>query len=252
MRLPLASRTLTVGLLALFMARASSGQVLRGVVRDSATQQGIPGVVLVLLDASGRALGRNITSEDGRYAVALTADMRRIQLLRIGFRPREVAVPANTGEELNVAMLSIPTLLSAVNVIDAPTCPRRDDRAAAFALWEQAKAALLATVVTREANPAEVVRLHYERRLDDHDQVIFQSVRIDSASTGRPWVASRPAAAFVDDGFASDSAHARWYSGPDADVMIDDAFARGVLLSHRQPRLDAAARDRARVRARRP
>jgi hypothetical protein len=220
-------------LVALCVARGLSAQVLRGVVRDTATQQGIPGVVLVLMDASGQALGRNITNEEGRYAIALTPAMRRLQFLRIGFRPREVSLPTiGTGTaELDVAMLAIPTLLSAVSVVDAASCPHRDDRAAAFALWEQAKAALLATVVTREANPADVVRLHFDRRLDDSNHVVSQIVRIDSTSTDRPWVASRPAATFVENGFAMDSAHARWYSGPDADVMIDDAFARGYCFN---------------------
>lgn len=227
----LACRVLACAVLALCAASGLSAQVLRGVVRDSASRQAIPGVVLVLLDANRRALGRNITNEEGRYAIALTDGIRRMQLLRIGFQPREVVIPAAPGnEELDIALLSIPTLLSAITVTDEATCPHRDDRAAAFALWEQAKAALLATVVTREANPANVVRLHYDRRLDDHDEVIFQSVRIDSASTDRPWVASRSASAFVENGFGFDSAHARWFSGPDADVMIDDAFARGYCF----------------------
>jgi hypothetical protein len=220
-------------MVALFAARGLTAQVLRGVVRDSASGQGVPGVVLVLMDEAGRALGRNITNEDGGYAIALTPGMRNLQLLRIGFRPRTVGIPviATGTEELDVAMLAIPTLLSTVNVVDVATCPHRDDRAAAFALWEQAKAALLATVVNREANPANVVRLHFDRRLDENDHVVSQIVRIDSTSTDRPWVASRPAATFVDDGFAMDSAHARWYSGPDADVMIDDAFARGYCFT---------------------
>ncbi len=234
-RFALAFRVLALAVLALCAPCDASAQVLRGVVRDSASRQGIPGVVLVLLDESGHALGRNITNEDGRFAVALTRAMRRVQLLRIGFRPHTVAIPATTTDELDVAMSSIPTLLSAVTVVDEATCEPRPDRAAAFALWEQAKAALLATIVTRETNPAEVIRLHYDRRLDDDDRVIAQTVRIDSASTDKPWVAPRSAAAFVQDGFAVDSAHSRWYSGPDADVMIDDAFARGYCFNIAAP-----------------
>ncbi|MGH7618283.1 MAG: carboxypeptidase-like regulatory domain-containing protein [Gemmatimonadaceae bacterium] len=232
-RLALAARSFVALALGLCLARASSAQapqVLRGVVRDSATRQAIPGVVLILTDAGGRALGRNITGGDGRYAIALVPEIRRMRLLRIGFRPRDVPVPADASVELDVSMLSIPTLLSAVNVVDAPTCPHRDDRASAFALWEQAKAALTATVVARETNPPEVIRLHYERRLDDGDQIVAQSVRVDSASTGRPWVAPQSAAAFVETGFSSDSARSRWFGGPDADVMIDDAFARGYCF----------------------
>jgi carboxypeptidase family protein len=224
---------LATGALLLGATLAAHAQVLRGVVRDSASGQGIPGVVLVLLDEHGGVLGRNITSEDGRYAIALTAAMRQVRLLRIGFRPRDVPLPVAAGgsPELDVPMIAIPTLLSAMTVVDAATCPFREDRAAAFGLWEQAKAALLATVVTREADPARIVRLHYSRRLDDADQIVSQTVRIDSASTGRPWIAPRPAATLVEDGFVVDSARGRWYSGPDADVMSDDAFARGYCFS---------------------
>lgn len=238
-RFALAPRVLAVAAITMAMlalcARGISAQVLRGIVRDSASRQGIPGVVLVLFDENGHALGRNITNEEGRYAVALTAAMRRVQLLRIGFRPRTFDIPPSTDSELDVAMSSIPTLLSTVNVVDQASCEPREDRAAAFALWEQAKAALLASIVTREANPAEVVRLHYDRQLDNYEQVVGQTVRIDSTSTDKPWVAPRSAAALVADGFAADSARSRWYSGPDAEVMIDDAFASGYCFNITAP-----------------
>src|SRR6185503_12399934 len=37
-------------------------------------------------------------------------------------------------------------------------------------------------------------------------------------------------AEFVEHGFAYDSAGNRWFNGPDADVMLDDAFARGYCF----------------------
>src|SRR4051812_30304227 len=65
-----------------------AAQQLRGTVRDSASQAPIAGAVLVLLDSAGRALGRNITNERGQYALILSRGMQRMQVMRIGFRPR--------------------------------------------------------------------------------------------------------------------------------------------------------------------
>src|SRR5262245_40914197 len=78
---------------------------LRGVVRDSASRAAIPGAVLILLDSSGKALGRNLTNERGQYALILSPGMQQLQVLRIGFRPRTVRIPdlVNGTAELNVA-----------------------------------------------------------------------------------------------------------------------------------------------------
>ncbi|MGH9888453.1 MAG: carboxypeptidase-like regulatory domain-containing protein, partial [bacterium] len=223
---------LAVLVAAVFAATPIGAQQLRGVVRDSASGLPIPGAVIVLLDSGGNALGRNITNERGQYVIVLHSAMRRVQVLRIGFRPRTARIPQPVDgvAQLDVVMPAIPTLLESVSVVDQPNCPRRDDRPAAFALWEQAKAALLATVVARETNPADVVRLRYIRRMNRDDQITSQNVWIDSASTSRPFVATRTAADFVERGFAYDSAHVTWFNGPDADVMLDDAFARGYCF----------------------
>lgn len=208
-------------------APALGAQELRGVVRDSASAQPLPGAVLVLLDSTGRVLGRNITNERGAYRIALSPGVRRLRVQRIGFRPREVSVPAvalGIGE-LDVRMSTIPTLLEPVRVVDNPSCPRRPDRAAAFALWEQAKDALLATVVAREANPPAVIRYTFDQRMDrDGRTVAQQTIRSDSATTGRPFSATAPAAQFVEHGFVDDSAGIEIFNGPDADVLLDDAF----------------------------
>jgi hypothetical protein len=217
-----------------------SAQVLRGTVRDSASRAPIAGAVLVFLDSSGNSIGRNITNEQGRFTIALHPAMRRLQVLRIGFRPRTVGVPQSVNEELEIVMPLIPRLLDIVSVVDQPNCPRRPDRPAAFALWEQARAALLAAVVAREANPAEVLRLHFARRLDRDERISEQIVKIDSLSTTRPFVASRSAAEFVEQGFAFDSARSTWYHGPSDETLLDDAFARGYCFQVAAPERERA------------
>ncbi|HEY7236014.1 MAG TPA: carboxypeptidase regulatory-like domain-containing protein [Gemmatimonadaceae bacterium] len=223
-----------LALLVLTLGPATAwAQQLRGVVRDSAGRTPIPGVVLLLSDTSGRVIARTITSEDGGYAIGLTPSIQRIRVLRIGFRPRELAIPEMVDgiARLDVSMAAIPTLLAGVNVIDQPNCPRRTDRPAAFALWEQTKAALLATVVAREAAPATVLRLEYDRRMDPEADTAAQiEVSIDSASATNPFVASRPAAEFVALGFVDQKQDVNSYHAPDADVMLDDAFPQGYCF----------------------
>ena len=208
-------------------------QELRGVVRDSMSRQPISGAVLLLLDSSGATLGRNITNERGAYRIALSPRMRRLHLQRIGFRPRDVAIPSTEGgvATLDVSMVMIPHMLEATRVVDNPSCSRRDDRTAAFALWEQAQAALLATVVAREANPPRVVRYSFDRVMDgDGKRAVSQKLFVDTAQTDTPFMAAESAESFVDHGFADDSAGIRIYHGPDADVLLDDAFARGYCF----------------------
>jgi hypothetical protein len=206
-------------------------QELRGVVRDSASRRPITGTVLLLLDSAGATLGRNITNERGEYRIALMPAIRSMRVQRIGFRPRTVTVPrVESGvANLDVSMLALPTFLEPVKVVDRHNCPRRSDAAIAVALWDQARAALLATVVAREANPAIVVRLRFDRRMDK-ERIVEQSIRADTASTSRPFIAVRPAAEFVNQGFLVDSAGKAVLAAPDADVMLDDAFGAGYCF----------------------
>ena len=202
-------------------------QELRGTVRDSASRQAISGVVLTLLDANGAVLGRNITNERGEFRVVLSPGIQRVRFIRIGFRPREAAVPsaANGTANLDVSMRALPTMLEAVRVSANAKCPRRDDSEIALALLEQARAGLLATVVARDANPAAIVRLAFDRKLDD-DHIISQTVRVDSVAAGaKSFSAVLAVADFVSRGFMSDSAGSQVFYGPDAEILLDERFS---------------------------
>jgi hypothetical protein len=219
-------------------APAASAQELRGTVRDSASRQPISTVVLILSDSTGKALVRNLTNERGEFRVQLPGGAHRLQLRRIGFRPRDVTLPTPTDGvvSLDLTMRMIPTLLDPVQVTDSPNCPRRDDRAAAFALWDQARSALLAAVVARETEKAVIKRLHFDRQMNqDGFTPLSQVVHVDSSSGARPFVATHPAAEFIERGFVDDSANVAVFNGPDADVMLDDAFPRGYCFQLADP-----------------
>jgi hypothetical protein len=211
-------------------SRPIAGQQLRGTVRDSASGLPIPGVVITLRDSASTAVARTLTNERGEYRVVLLRDaVRQLHLVRLGFRPEVVRVaPARDGAvELHVTMVAIPIALQPVQVTANANCPRRRDSDLALALLERARAGLLATVVARSDSPANMVRLRASRTLDGtSDRVLHQTVRIDS---GRPRIGSfgapRTAADFIRSGFTSDTLGLQAYHGPDAEVLLDEAFA---------------------------
>jgi hypothetical protein len=210
-------------------SRPLAAQTLRGIVRDSANHAPIAGAVVMLLDSAGTVLRRNLTDERGRYGIVFSNAARSMRLIRIGLQPRMIALalPPDFNASLDVSMLPATTTLSAVRVQDKSQCPQRKDDAAAFALWEQAGAGLLATVVAREANPAGMEALLYERTLDHFSSRITR-FKVDhriSSRADRSFQSAFAANEFVRSGFSYDSSGTRIMFGPDADVLLDAAFA---------------------------
>jgi hypothetical protein len=225
---------LLASLLVTGLAATMAAQELHGSVRDSASRQPISGAVLMLLDTSGVVLGRNITDDRGEYRLVVSDRMKRVRVVRIGFRPTELPIPTLSGgaAELNVLMRALPTLLEPVRVSANAHCPRRPDEATTFALLEQARAGLLSIVVAREANPAALVRLTFERTMEGaSDRIATQTVRIDSAErVTRSFNAAHTATDFIQRGFMADSAKRQIFFAPDADVLLDEGFANGYCF----------------------
>jgi hypothetical protein len=224
--------------IAIAAAGPAHGQHVTGVVRDSASREPVPSAVVRLLDGSNRELQRTITGRDGHYRLDALAAGRELRVVRIGFRPRVIGFPRTMDRDttLDIVLAALPTLLEAVNVDGQPKCSRRADRAAAFALWEQARAALLSTVVAREASPPIIMALDYDRTLDRRGRIVRQRVHRDSLPTNRPFIAGRAVGEFRDNGYADGVASQRTYYGPDADVLLDPAFGDGHCFSLREDR----------------
>ncbi len=236
----------TVSVLALTAAlgRSLSAQTLRGAVSDSVGHLPISGAVVMVLDSSGVVVGRNITDERGQYQIALTSAARSARVVRIGFLPTTVHLPPMSERRtpFDISMLPVRTMLAAVRIWDKSNCPRRSDGPAALGLWEQARAGLLATIVAREANPASIQRFEFERSMEYNSNRIARfSVAADSAHGAETsFNAMHAARDFAKAGFASDSAGVQILFGPDADVLLDTAFAdaycfRLAALSQTRP-----------------
>jgi len=87
---------------------------------------------------------------------------------------------------------------------------------------------LLANVVARSQSSATMQRLLFERRFEgaSGSRIASQTVRRRvTSSTTEAFSAARSAAAFSRQGFIEDSTGAHAYVGPDAETLLDDAFA---------------------------
>lgn len=220
-------RTTSAALLLSLAARSAAAQAIRGVVLDSASRAPVPGVVVTLLDSSAGVLGRIITNGRGQFNVPSAASIQRLRLQRIGFRKieRPIQVAASGFTDVEIRMASLPTMLEPVLVSSNSRCPRRDDYTATYALLEQARAGLLATIVARKEKPAAMRVLVFDRTLDKDDRIASQTVRIDSGLAFLPFAAARPPANLVTVGFARLSDGDNEFFAPDADVLLSDAFA---------------------------
>lgn len=218
----------SLGLVILSVAVSAplQSQQLRGVVRDSAASVPLAGAVVTELDSAGATVARAITDAGGRFSIVVAPRAASLRLIRIGYRPREVALPADGAVEFRLSMERLPPILDAVKVVGNELCPGSSDRGAAFQLWEQARAGLLATVVARELKPAYATTVVYESTLGPADErVRRQRKRLSRGMTTRPFVASAAPSFFARVGYMLEDGGNRIFNAPDADVLVDPSFA---------------------------
>lgn len=223
---------------------AVCAQQIRGSVVDGVASRAVAGVVVSTFDAAGRPLARTLSDETGAFRL-LAPGAVRIHLQRLGYRPRDLQL----GDALvrdttfaDLAMQPIPLVIGALRVRESQLCRQRSDDAQALALWEQARSGLLASVVAQESRPATMHLLVYDRTRDPRsDSIEAQSTQLVAATSTRPFYAADSARGFARKGYmvAEDGGRRRFFA-PDADVLLDPAFAATHCFSVVQGRGDHA------------
>lgn len=202
---------------------------LVGLVHDSLGQGAIPGAVLTQLDAQGGVLARDLSNAQGRYAIVLRAGAQRVRIQRIGFSPRTITT-AHLRQHTDIALARLPRFLEPTRVV-AKACSKRPDDGIAAALLDQARAGLLTAVVSREQAAAEMVVISFERDLNAEGTYDTQRVRIDSSRARTESFTTGPTGAdLVEHGFLESHGNKAVLHGPDADVLLDDAFVRAYCF----------------------
>jgi len=207
-----------------------------GVVRDTGTTAPLAGAVVTVLDSLRQSLGRTISDVAGQYSMVLPTIATRLRVVRIGFQPRDISLPARRegSQPVDIWMTKVPTLLSAVTVSDDRLCSADRDRTGALSLSEQARAGLLATIVARETQPARAMLVSYDRVTDlKPGRVIRQTTRAMTGSTTRPFVSPDTPRLLAEHGYLEMEGDVQRFKAPDADVLLDESFAATHCFSVR-------------------
>jgi hypothetical protein len=220
---------LLAAVLAAVAPRAIAAQGVRGTVvhADSATPA--PGIIVQLLDSSGVVVARTLSGPRGDFALRTARrGAHRLRALRIGFRPTlgPVLALGDTVADVRLVLTGAAVALPAIAVRERSPCRTRPDSGELVArVWDEARKALTAAILTAEARRFDVTLLRYERTLDSLARVT-EGLRV---TTGRT-LTTRPFASIGADslrrvGYLEIGRFERTYFAPDAEVLLSDAFA---------------------------
>jgi hypothetical protein len=238
------ARPLVAAVLAVSGASRVTAQRLTGTVTDQGAR--VPGAIVMLIAADGAVAGRAVSKEDGTFSVSATADGKyTIRVLRIGFRPTiagPVDLRAAATTRRDVPLSGRVWLLPSVQVTDHGQCQvRPDTNATAFRLWDEARTALLATVLT-ESEPLGVRMTRDERTFDasGHNVLVDSSFALDGQSR-RP-IVTLPPDSLARGGYAeNDVRGGTTYWGPDATVLLSESFASSHCIRPELPPADTGS-----------
>ena len=225
-------RTLAFSLVAL-AARDARAQVVRGDVADGATQAPLFGTLVVVVDTNGARVGGAITNDSGRFAIRLPhAGHFKLRAERIGYISGAY-VPIDVGEgETVVQHLSAATAVAVLptdTIVAGNRCVvRPTEGVKTAALWEEARKVLYASEITGQEQMVWSIRKRWFRSLDGASLAVRKdSTVVDSTIFDRPFRTEVTPDDLAKYGYGikndrGDSA----LTGPDADVLLSDAFAR--------------------------
>jgi hypothetical protein len=235
---------LLVSALGLFGAGRAAAQRLTGIVTDAGVR--VPGAIVMLLAPDGAVVARAVSKADGAFAVSASGGGRyTVRVLRIGFRPT-IAGPfdlrAGATTTRDIALSGRVWLLPEVQVTDRGQCQMRPDtNAVAFRLWEAARTALLAAVLT-ESEPLGVRMTRSDRTLDASGRNILDDSSATSDGSSRHPIVTLPPDSLARNGYATnDNRGGTTYWGPDANVLLSESFASSHCIHAEVPPADTGS-----------
>ena len=236
-----AGAALGAGALAPLLHAPLGAQVVRGSVTERATATVLPGVVLAILDSAGATVLQALSDDKGTFEIRLpgagtySIDAKRIGVKRVRTTPFSVA-PGET-RVVDITVEPLAAVLSNVRVTGRTSCVRNPaTNARTAALWEEARAALTATVVSQTLKATNDSVIRYQRKLDVNTwRVLYEDRRRVSVSTDRPF-RSLPAEVLSVGGYVTVNQDGTVdYYAPDAEVLLSDTFLADHCFKIQQP-----------------
>ena len=227
-------------------AAPAAGQVVRGQVSERSSNEPLDGVLLSVLDTRDSIVVQALSNDGGAYEIRLPAegayslDVKRIGVKRVRLPAFTVAVGET--KRIDITLEPLPAVLSSVRVTGRTSCVRNPQtNARTAALWEDARAALTAEVISRAlANGSDSV-IRFERKLDVNTwQVLYETRRKVSTSMDHPF-RSLPAEVLSVGGYVTVNQDGSTdYYAPDADVLLSDTFLQDHCFKIAQDNVDHA------------
>ena len=229
--------------LAAALPAAAGAQIIRGTVSSTVGAGRVSGAVVLLLDSSLTTYARALTSDSGTFSIGVGAPGRfHLKVMRIGFRPTESRVFALTRDTtVHLELTDIPVVLPRVTTRDRNDCRLHPDTtesaALTFALWDQARTALLATAITLEQHDYRFAKLQHLRVYDMRQHALRDIALREIETRGTaPWT-SLPADSLRAKGYATEDDSGMTFFAPDLDVLLSPYFteAHCFRVSHADP-----------------
>lgn len=220
------ARSIVALAVALAAVPVQAQETVRGAVTDS---QGTPisgAMVVILSDTS--PVARQLTDSNGDYTAVLPSPGRySLRVDRIGYQstradPFEVATGASVRVDVQVGVE--PVVLRGLDVTGEERCavdPRQG--AATAVVWEEARKALEAARWTQDREMYRFLWSRHTRSLDASGRVRGEDRDRRRTFAPRPFRALAPDT-LVEHGFVREEDGNVFFSAPDAEVLLSDAF----------------------------
>ena len=175
-------------LVLLAATRVLHAQDIRGIVRDSASRKPIDGAAVSLISPRDSTLSSARSDARGSFtlSVAATLNGTHLRVAKLGYAPRDVALPTDA-TPVDVALVPLPPMLDSVVVTANAGCRPGDNSPAVERLWRTMRTEVAAGLERARADtkrPPTVVtnaRWYYDYRTDslaDTTQLLaFQAAR---------------------------------------------------------------------------
>ncbi len=210
----------------------ANAQTVRGRLVSADSTRPISGAIVLLRDSSNIDVARTLSADNGSFTLKLPSrGTYRIRALLNGFQPGDYG-PNRLGapDDTTALLLSIADArisLAAIRIAGRRDCGARDKGGSpALVIWEEARKALLATVLTRTDVHPLVTLANYERVYDPRTEKLrSQTVQLQRISSTRPYTSPLPPDEYAAKGYVESDASGVTYRAPDADVLLSDSFA---------------------------
>jgi hypothetical protein len=213
-------------------------QVVHGRVLSAADSSPIAGAIVELRDSTGSLIQSALTSGAGAFAIAARSTGRSsLRVLRIGYQPFDggrVAADTST-RPITILWSAPPIMLAAQRVRGARTCRISiDSGTIVVRVWEEARKALLASLLADERGSLDIARLNLSRTLDSSGRTVRQQrVVAERAQSFHAYSSLAPDTLALR-GYVREDASGVSFYAPDAAALLSDAFVGSHCFAVRE------------------